>query len=123
MPKCRVGANHFKTDGCCVERPQYFRLDNTGQERLEVTDVAFNTTAQVVGDDQQSMRLSHEKVLKMKIGLSHADNCQAAQQGIITPMSNAETSLHLYQRAVNADSHDSVSYTHLRAPTRQAEIS
>src|SRR5665647_134018 len=89
MPKCRVGANHFKTDGCCVERPQYFRLDNTRQQRLEVRDVTFNTTAQVVGDDQQSMHLSHEKVLKMKVGLSHADNCQASRQRIIAPMSNA----------------------------------
>src|ERR1035437_7633587 len=44
----------------------------------------------------------------MKAGLSHADNCQASRQRIITPMSNAEASLHLYQRAVDADSHDSL---------------
>ena len=63
-PINRLFTLYFKADGGRIERPQYFRLDNTGQQGLEVTNIAFNTTTQVVGDYQQSMHLSHEKVIE-----------------------------------------------------------
>ncbi len=53
----------------------------------------------------------------MKIELSHAASSRKGlacshltQQGIITPMSNAEASLHLYKRAVDANSNDSLAF-------------
>lgn len=43
-PINRLFTPYFKADGGRIERPQYFRLDNTGQQGLEVTNIAFNTT-------------------------------------------------------------------------------
>ena len=63
-PKNRVSHRCLKADGSGVERPQDIHLNHAGHQRLQISNMTFNTATQVVGDYQQSMRLGHYGIFR-----------------------------------------------------------